>query len=101
MNATNFEKGSEGVFRITGTLTIETVPALMRRACEALRDVQDGAEVEMDLGGVESCDSAAIALLLEWRREARRRNWTLKYSNLPEKLVNIARISDVDGLLSG
>lgn len=99
MSEAKFEKAADNVFRINGALTIETAPGLMRQATEVLRGVANGATVEMNLSGVDACDSAAVAVLLEWRREAGRRNWELKFSGLPERLLSIARISDVDDLI--
>ena len=55
--------------------------------------------IEIDLAGVTRCDSAAVALLLEWVRVAERRGARLAFRNLPASLAAIASISDVDQLL--
>ncbi len=44
-------------------------------------------------------DSALLALLLAWLREARLHDRTLVFTNLPESLRTIARLYGVDRLL--
>ena len=44
-------------------------------------------------------DSALLALLLAWLREAKSRKFEIAFCNLPESLQTIARLYGVDGLL--
>jgi len=53
----------------------------------------------VDLGEVSEMDSALLALLLAWLREARLHDRTLVFTNLPESLRTIARLYGVDRLL--
>jgi phospholipid transport system transporter-binding protein len=55
--------------------------------------------VSVDLGGVTQVDSATLALLLEWRRLAARRGNAVTYTGLPGRLVALARLSGVAGLI--
>jgi ABC-type transporter Mla MlaB component len=48
---------------------------------------------------VSRCDSAALAVLIDWMARARARRLRLCVVNLPENLRAIARISEVDALL--
>ena len=57
------------------------------------------AAIEVEMAGVTRCDSAAVALLLEWVRLTEARGARLAFRNLPTALAAIASISDVDGLL--
>ena len=53
----------------------------------------------VDLGGVTEMDSALLALLLAWLRDAQGRDRALEFANPPESLRTIARLYGVDGLL--
>jgi phospholipid transport system transporter-binding protein len=45
-------------------------------------------------------DSAGLAVLLDWLSAAKRAGRSLRYAHLPEDLVALARISEVDELLA-
>ena len=62
------------------------------------RSAADGVAT-VDLAGVTELDSSALALLLAWLREAKRRRPRLAFANLPEGLRTIARLYGVDDLL--
>src|SRR5690606_27697512 len=64
------ESLGEGRFRVSGTLDARTVGRLLE---EGAASFDNGASVEVDLGGVTESDSAGLALLIEWLRAARRR----------------------------
>lgn len=55
---------------------------------------------EFDCSGIEAADSTGLAVLIEWKAEARRRGLQLVYSNLPESVSRLARLSDVETLLA-
>jgi phospholipid transport system transporter-binding protein len=65
----------------------------------ALRDAGAG-PVEIDCGAVSLADSAGLAVLLDWLSAAKGAGQTLRYTHLPEDLVALARISEVDELLT-
>jgi phospholipid transport system transporter-binding protein len=58
----------------------------------------DGAVV-LDLQGVTRADSAGLALMLQWVDEARRRGRSIRFSGVPDSLLDIARFSNVLDLL--
>lgn len=53
----------------------------------------------VDLARVTSADSAGLAVLIEWLAAVSERGGALRFESVPEQLVAIARISDLDGLL--
>jgi phospholipid transport system transporter-binding protein len=53
----------------------------------------------IDLSGVEEADSAALSLLLEWRREASARGYAVRYANLPEAIRSLAELYGVSSLI--
>jgi phospholipid transport system transporter-binding protein len=85
------------VFAVTGPVTFATAGALL----EAGRSLFVGhTAIAVDLRGVSRVDSAGLALLLEWMRQAKADRRTMTFTGLPDKLLAIARISGVDGLLA-
>src|SRR6185295_11823936 len=54
----------------------------------------------IDCAGVARADSAGLAVLLDWLAWARRKSRPIRLENLPASLVAIAKISEVDGLLT-
>ena len=56
-------------------------------------------ELAFDLSAVAEVDTAAIALLLEWQRQAIARGGRLALSGVPADVVSLARLYGVDGLL--
>ena len=81
---------------LEGALTLATVSGLAKAVQDQLRQ---GARV-VDFRGVTEVDSAAVALALEWRREAGQgEGKTLKYVNLPAAMQNLAKLYGVSELL--
>ena len=81
---------------VDGALTLGNAAALLREGNAAIA----GGVRTVDLAGVGELDSSALALLLAWRREAKRLNRELELANLPEGLTTIARLYGVAELLS-
>jgi phospholipid transport system transporter-binding protein len=80
---------------VSGPVTLANVAALLE---EGRRHVEEGVE-SVDLEGVTEMDSALLALLLAWQREAKSRNRGLVLANPPQALSTIARLYGVDTLL--
>lgn len=89
------ELREQSVF-VTGPLTIETVPGL----AEGMSDFLSRGAQEVNLSGVTEVDSSAVALLLEWQRQAKARNTVLKCTGLPAALKNLADLYGVVDLVS-
>jgi ABC-type transporter Mla MlaB component len=54
----------------------------------------------IDFTPVSKVDSSAIALLIELKRSAQQRNKSIKFIYLPDSLLKIASLSQVEGLLT-
>ena len=80
---------------VSGPVTLGNVGALLE---EGRRHLADGVQT-VDLSEVSEMDSALLALLLAWLREARQQERALGFANLPESLRTIARLYGVDRLL--
>jgi len=89
---------------LSGPVTLANVAAVLaegRRHLDEGRRRQDEGVRVIDLAGVTEMDSALLALLLAWLRDARRRERSLEIANPPESLRTIARLYGVDSLLTG
>jgi len=81
---------------VSGALTLAGAAVALEQGKAA---IADGAR-SVDLGEVGELDSSALALLLAWLREARRRGRELAFTSLPQGLTTIARLYGVAELLS-
>ncbi|HEX7966165.1 MAG TPA: STAS domain-containing protein [Gammaproteobacteria bacterium] len=96
MSALTFEPAGAGKFRLKGRLGFDTAA----RALEESETLFAGhPKLELDLTGVESTDSAGLALLVEWVARARRDKRKLSFRQVPEQALALAKISEVDKIL--
>jgi len=86
-----------GRFALGGSLTFSTVAQVLK---ESLDLFENHTQLEVDLAGVEQADSAGLALLLEWVNWAKYSVREIRFLNLPESVMAMARISHVDDFLS-
>jgi len=80
----------------TGFITVANAAAL---AESGKREFGSG-DLVVDLAGVTEVDSAALSLLLEWRREAQRRGIRLTFQNLPASLNSLAALYGVSDFIA-
>ena len=81
---------------LSGAVTLGNVAELLE---EGRRHVAEGVR-SVDLGAVSELDSALLALLLAWLREAQARGASLEFLRPPEALRTIARLYGVDALIA-
>jgi len=92
-------ESAPGRVTVSGELTFATA----REARQLGLLVLDGTRADhivVDCAGVKRADSAGLAVLLDWLAWSRRRSRPLTFENLPASLVAIAKISEVDELLT-
>ncbi|MFN9807627.1 MAG: lipid asymmetry maintenance protein MlaB [Betaproteobacteria bacterium] len=76
-------------------MTTETAAALVEAGLASIR----GGDLGVDLSDVTEVDSAGVAMLVAWLREATARGGTLVLTHIPPALASLARLYGVDGLL--
>ena len=54
----------------------------------------------LDMSGVSHSDTAGLAWLMNFLKGNQQHNVHFELKNIPESLINLAKISDVDGFLS-
>ena len=86
-----------GELSVEGPITIGNVVSVVANGVALF----DGEDVTIDLGRVTEADSAAVSLLLEWRREAARRRLQIRFLNMPQNLQSLMQLYGVSELMSG
>src|SRR5689334_10294119 len=92
-------EATSGRITVTGELTF----ASAREARQLGILVLEGSRADrivIDCAGVTRADSAGLAVLLDWLAWGRRKTRAVSLENLPESLIAIARISEVDEILT-
>ncbi|HEX4779616.1 MAG TPA: STAS domain-containing protein [Usitatibacter sp.] len=87
------------VLALTGDLSFDTLPGVLAQSAEYAARGDLPARLTIDFSGVGNVDSAAVALLLEWRRSALSRGKTLEFVNLPANLLALAHLYGVAELI--
>lgn len=84
-------------FSISGDLVFATVGRLLEEGKQHLATAR---QPVFDLAGVERCDSAGLALLIEWLDIAMARGVRPVFQNVPKALQGIAKLSNAESLIS-
>ncbi len=86
----------EGRYRVSGVMRLDTAADLLSLGVAAFAGQ---AEVAVDLSEVSDADSAGLAVLIEWTRQARLQGRAIAFSGMPPRLAGMARIGGVTELL--
>jgi phospholipid transport system transporter-binding protein len=90
------ESLGEGRFRVSGVLDASTAADVLE---ESESRFTQAPKIDVDLGGVGESDSAGLALLIEWLRQARQSGKEIHFANVPAQIEALARISEVEDLI--
>jgi phospholipid transport system transporter-binding protein len=90
---------SPGRITVTGELTFASARDARQLGVLVLESSRAD-NLVVDCAGVTRADSAGLAVLLDWLAWGRKKSRTISLENLPPSLVAIAKISEVDGLLT-
>lgn len=82
---------------VEGPLTLSNITAVLAES----EPVLNGSSITVDLAAVTEVDSAAVSLLLEWRRIAESRGFSIRYINLPKNLNSLAELYGVRDIIVG
>ena len=87
----------DGRFALTGEMSFDSAERILK-ASE--KPFEEHTQIEIDLSGVTESDSAGLALLLEWVTWANHTVREIRFEGMPERVMAIAKTTEVDGLLS-
>ncbi len=79
----------------TASITVDNAATLLPAGIESIR----AGDTAIDLAQVREVDSAAVALLVAWQREARAAGKSLSLAGVPEGVVSLATLYGVAALL--
>lgn len=82
--------------RIEGAVTVDSVGGLLR---DLQRQIAEGEVETLDFEGVESADSAALALIFSTMRQALQVGRPLGFTGLPASFTTLAELYGVSELL--
>ena len=87
---------TETGWRIVGDMNFASVPVLLVQGRNLL---QHHADIEIDLIEVDHVDSAGLVLMLEWIDISREAGGSISFLNIPDDMVNMSRLCNVEDLL--
>ena len=90
---------ADEVLQLTGALSFETLPGVLEQSAAFTARADLPERLTIDFSGITGVDSSAVALLLEWRRQAQRLGKALVFVNLPANLLALARLYGVEELI--
>jgi phospholipid transport system transporter-binding protein len=96
MSGTSLIPDTPGIFRLEGPLTAYTVEPLLEVSWQAFSDHKT---LQIDFRAVTTVDSSSMALLLAWMRYAHKQKIDLKFTHLPQPMIDLAHVSGLDSLL--
>lgn len=82
-----------GHFAVDGDLTFSTID---QQTVKSVAFLSSSKHITIDLLGVVSTDSAGLALMIEWIKYTRHHRTQLSFKNIPEQLLNLAKLSGLD-----
>jgi len=91
------EKIAASRLSVTGVLVFSNVAHARDEGRALLRGMP---EAHIDLTGVTHADSSALALLLDWQRQAQARKIPFTIENMPQKLLAAAKVCGLDSVLN-
>lgn len=90
---------SGNVLAASGEADFDAAAALAARGCEWLSEQAEGSVVCFDLCGVNRASSAALSVMLEWLRCARRYRLDVESVRLSPPLARLTSMAGLDRLL--
>lgn len=90
------EHRGDGKFVLRGDLAFETAQQILQTSEPLFSGYES---IHVDLSGVNSADSAGLALMLEWKARARHKGVSIDFVNVPQSLTAIAKTTEVDNLI--
>lgn len=82
-----------GHFIVDGDLTFSTID---KQTVKSFAFLKASKHITIDLGRVSCTDSAGLALMIEWIKYTRHHRIHITFKNIPEQLLNLAKLSGFD-----
>jgi phospholipid transport system transporter-binding protein len=85
-------------YSVQGVMTFDSVTDLWRQSMDMF---SGEAVLQIDLAQVTHTDSAGLALLVEWMREASRQSARIDFLHLPAQMLALAEAANLEQVLVG
>jgi len=95
-SSAELKQAGDGRLTLSGALDFDTVAKLRPLLQRYLRP---GEIILVNLKRVGHCNSAGLALLLQWVEDARQHGSTVQFRNLPHSLAEIADLYNLKSLI--
>ncbi len=92
----SLENTGENNYQLGGVLDFHTVPSALE---DSRKLFKPGATIDIDLSRVSKANSAAMALLIEWKSIARDVGSTVRFLQIPSQIKRLAEVCRVEELL--
>jgi phospholipid transport system transporter-binding protein len=86
-----------GRLEASGGLSYDTAAEALQAG---LALIPRGQGCTVDLSRVTEADSAGLAVLVEWLATARLRGTVIRYEGIPAQIIAVARLTDLEDLLT-
>jgi phospholipid transport system transporter-binding protein len=93
--AVQFDADSQ-VYRVSGEMTLASAREVQ---AETRNLFAQAAKMDIDLAHVTRADSAGLALLVSWMRQAKQAEKTISFQHVPSQMLAIAKASGLDEIL--
>lgn len=97
MNSAQIDQRENDLVFVSGALKLNTVKRLFR-GIDFGR--YSGRQVRISLSGVESIDSAGVALCLDWVSQGAEEGVQVVFQDAPEQMLRLASMNQLDSLFS-
>lgn len=98
MDGFSIRASDSGRLEASGGLSYDTAAEALRAG---LALIPRGQACTVDLSRITEADSAGLAVLVEWLATARQRGTAIRYEGIPAQIIAVARLTDLESLLTG
>lgn len=99
MSVCEVQSNSKNSLALIGSLDWFTVPTVSKELLEQMSQASDS-EITLNLSQLESADTAGLACLVNCSVACKKNGKSLLLKEVPTKILKLAKISDVDTILT-
>lgn len=93
MSKLTLTEQTPGYYTLEGSLTFASIDKHTPKSFRFLKGMDS---ICIDLSRVDATDSAGLALMIEWIRISRMSRVQLRFKNIPDQLLALAKLSGFD-----
>lgn len=86
------------VLKISGDLDFNNVMSIYKKSLDYFSSALQ--TLTMDFSGLHTTNSAALALIIDWMRLAKKQNKSIQFSHLSHDIISLEKASGLDKIIS-